>query len=389
MNDMEKDNKGAGDKLLERLKATSAKGRIEEFVQKDVYGQIEELKNSLKYYQHEIIELSFEREDKESRIEMLLSSSFLGEYGDLDNYKSKEYGDLDKYAQEGRKKIKSKTLRKNYQLDLFPKENLKEIISALETINSKINIYRLAVQSIEEEIKMRKEIISSQGLPEKKPSKEKGYTPSILFDKLPPVMKKAKKPPKRKKIKASEITLKICILGEKDVGILSWFMMYNQFFQPGRVLKTWMLSGIGFGAKRIKLEDKTFKHQIWFLNPNRRSIEELKKTTSIPFILGCNGAFLVYDITKPDSLSRMPEWINLIREKCGNIPIFLLGNNCEMEELIDLTKKQANDLVNQFKLSGIYEISIGNQINLDLPFQKISEFYFDMYFKEPLSAVEM
>ena len=100
------------------------------------------------------------------------------------------------------------------------------------------------------------------------------------------------------------------------------------------------------------------------------------------------GAFLVYDITKPYSLSRMPEWINLIREKCGNIPIFLLGNNCEMEELFDLTKKQADDLVNQFKLSGIYKISVRNQINLDLPFQKICDFYFKEFYNNPVSKIK-
>jgi hypothetical protein len=59
---MGKENIRKGDKLLERLKYTSGKKRIDHFLKKDLYEQIDELERLMEYNQDCIIELSFERE---------------------------------------------------------------------------------------------------------------------------------------------------------------------------------------------------------------------------------------------------------------------------------------------------------------------------------------
>jgi len=377
---MGKENIREGDKLLERLKYTSGKERIQEFLEKDVYEQIDELERLKEYNQDCIIELSFEQERKKHRIRLLLNPPSLDRFGIRAKNLDKKYG-----SKQNRKKKKSKFQKEIKSLFESNRDerDLKELSSRLDIINDKIIIHRLNLQMIEEEIEIRKEIISDQDIPEQKPSKEKKYTPSILYDIPPPKILKVKKQKRRKKAKKDktyDLLPKICILGKKDVGISTWF---KNFIQISYDLERWMLYGFGYGVKSIKLDNKIIKLIICFLNPNRRSFERSLKTT---FLRGCNGTFLVYDITSSESLSRMPEWINLIREKCGNIPIYLLGNNCELEELQELSKKQAEDLVVKFNLTGIYKISISNKINLDLPFERISELYFEKYFNKSASS---
>jgi len=326
--------------FLKRLKKISAKRRTQELLDKGVEGQIEELERLLENSQDRIIELNFKRKRP-------IGLDYMEMHQD-------EFLDF----------------MEMLQVEWDPKKQN----SKLEMIESEIKLHQINIQYLEEEIKRWMDLFEEQEIPKQQRSKEKSYTPSILYDKPPPKLKKTKTQSIKKKSKKSEALLKICILGKKDVGISPWFMKLNK---TSYFLERYLLGAFGLGVKSIKLEDKIFKLQIWFLNPHRRSFERLSKTI---FFIGCSAAFLVYDITIPESLSRMPEWINLIREKCGNIPIFLLGNNCEFEELYELSRKQAEDLVIKFNLTGIYKISTSNQINLDLPFQKICEFYFEKFF---------
>ncbi|MFX0037483.1 MAG: Rab family GTPase [Candidatus Hermodarchaeota archaeon] len=171
--------------------------------------------------------------------------------------------------------------------------------------------------------------------------------------------------------------MKICILGEKGVGISSWLQNCSGMYE----VESYTLRNFGFGVKSIKLEDKTFKLQLWFLNAYRlfkkRFHRDLKLFETL--IRGCNGVFLVYDITNIESLSRIPEWIHSIREICGNIPIVLLGNKSDLENLREISKEQDIEFVKKYEISGRYEISIKTGKNVNLPFQKISEIYFQKF----------
>ncbi|GAG34589.1 unnamed protein product, partial [marine sediment metagenome] len=247
--------------LLERLKYTSGKEKIQEFLEKDVYEQIDELERLKEYNQDCIIELSFEQERKKHRIRLLLNPPSLDRFGIRAKNLDKKYGN-----KQNRKKKKSKFQKEIKSLFESNRDEWdpKEISSRLDIITDKIINHRLKLQMIEEKIEIRKEIISNQGIPEQKPRKEKKYTPSILYDIPPPKILKVKKQKRKKKVKKDktfDLLLKICILGKKDVGISTWFKNFNQ---SSYGLERWMLYGFGFRVKSIKLEDKISKFQIWF-----------------------------------------------------------------------------------------------------------------------------
>ncbi|MFX1464473.1 MAG: Rab family GTPase [Promethearchaeota archaeon] len=364
---MHKKNNEEEDTFFNSLKSASTKRRMQEFLKKNIHDQIQELDYHLGYNKDRIKELGFERERIKRRINSNLDPSFIDRYGI--GFKIEKKSEW---------KLESERLNQKI-LEQKRFENI-ELSSKLKEIDIEIEKLSKSVQFLNDEIQMRKEILLENVENEHYLNEKPKYTPSILYDKEPPqvtdVEKIRRKKGKRKK-KVSFITLKICILGEKGVGISSWLQNCSGMYE----VESYTLRNFGFGVKSIKLEDKTFKLQLWFLNAYRlfkkRFHRDLKLFETL--IRGCNGVFLVYDITNIESLSRIPEWIHSIREICGNIPIVLLGNKSDLENLREISKEQDIEFVKKYEISGRYEISIKTGKNVNLPFQKISEIYFQKF----------
>ncbi|GAJ09310.1 unnamed protein product, partial [marine sediment metagenome] len=53
---------------------------------------------------------------------------------------------------------------------------------------------------------------------------------------------------------------------------------------------------------------------------------------------GSKGAILLYDITNASSLRRVPEWCEMLEERCGKIPILLVGNKVDEEKQRAISK---------------------------------------------------
>jgi Ras-related protein Rab-2A len=86
--------------------------------------------------------------------------------------------------------------------------------------------------------------------------------------------------------------------------------------------------GVEFGAKNIKVSNKTIKLQIWDTagQENFRSITRSYYRSAI-------GALLVYDITHKETFEHLREWIEEVRSN-GNpyMEILLVGNKNDLED---------------------------------------------------------
>jgi len=356
MNDKKKDRNVEQDTFFRSLKSVSTNVRIKEFLKKDIFDQIQELKYYLGYNEDRIIELGFERKRIERSTGRITSPSVRDRYG-IDPRK--------------------KSLLVNQERDDPVK--LSKIFSEIDV---EIDKRSKTVQFLKEEIQMREEMISEYEIDqEEKPE----YTPSILYDKEPPQFKSVRKIPKKRSIdknKISTVTLKICIFGKKGVGISTWLQSFPDMFGYLKELEGYTLEGVGFRVKSLKLKDITFKLQIWFLNTHRITDKNHYRYSPFAFnhlLRGCNGAFLVYDITNYESLSPIPEWIRSIRGACGDIPLLLIGNKSDLESQRELSKEQGIALVKKYNLSKSYEISVKTGENLDTIYQKISELYYQKF----------
>ncbi len=120
-----------------------------------------------------------------------------------------------------------------------------------------------------------------------------------------------------------DFTFKIILLGDNNAGkeYITENYCYNVFNPSER-----LTIGVDFHVKTIELHDRRVKMQIWDVGRENR-FRFLLPT----YCLGANGAMLLYDITNSNSLDHLAEYINIIRQKAGAIPIMLIGSKLHLK----------------------------------------------------------
>ena len=121
-----------------------------------------------------------------------------------------------------------------------------------------------------------------------------------------------------------DYTFKILLLGDASVGKTSFTKRYcYNIFNPSERLTI----GVDFHVKTIELNDKRIKLQLWDVGG-----EERFRFLLPTYCLGANAAFLLYDITRPSTLDNISEWITIVKQKGGPIPIMLVGSKLDLEK---------------------------------------------------------
>ncbi len=68
---------------------------------------------------------------------------------------------------------------------------------------------------------------------------------------------------------------------------------------------------------------------------------------------GCSGAFLAVDLTDYETFQSVPEWLKIIRKNAGFIPIWLIGNKCDIsEDKYEIEDEVAKDYAERAKMAG-------------------------------------
>jgi len=68
--------------------------------------------------------------------------------------------------------------------------------------------------------------------------------------------------------------------------------------------------------------------------------EERFKFLLSQYCKGQDGAIIIYDITNSSTLNQLPDWIQIIRQTSGNIPIMLIGNKLDLEESREVSREE-------------------------------------------------
>jgi len=128
--------------------------------------------------------------------------------------------------------------------------------------------------------------------------------------------------------------------------------------------------GVSFQNLIVDIKEYRVRLQIWFMSNKERFI----KMPEFPMQLtGSSGAILLYDITNASSLDRVPEWCEMLEERCGNIPILLVGNKVDEEERRVVSKTRADDLREKHNLASYMEISAKTGASVKKMFELVGE----------------
>ena len=155
------------------------------------------------------------------------------------------------------------------------------------------------------------------------------------------------------------------LLGDASVGKTSFSKRYcYNIFNPAERLTI----GVDFLVKTIELHDKKVKLQIWDVGG-----EERFRFLLPTYCLGANAAFLLYDITRPPTLDNIPEWVSIVRQKAGSIPIVLVGSKIDLNSQRQVSRDYGIQISERNNFSGFGEISSKTGQNVNKTFEVLTE----------------
>ena len=161
------------------------------------------------------------------------------------------------------------------------------------------------------------------------------------------------------------------MLGDEDAGKTSLTIRYISGFFLNDLKLT---IGVDFYSKTTNYNDKKVKLQIWDFGGEERFWFLLHQ-----YCKGANAAFFLYNITIPRTLEHLPDWVQIIREHAGDIPIMLVGTNTHLKAERTITREQGIQAARNYNLSGYIEVSAKTGQNVEKLFNIITEILFDKY----------
>ncbi|MHA1914163.1 MAG: Rab family GTPase [Promethearchaeota archaeon] len=160
-------------------------------------------------------------------------------------------------------------------------------------------------------------------------------------------------------------TFKVMLLGEPGAGRSTLAQKYCfDFVNPSLGESV----GVDFYTKSLDFQGRNIKLQIWDIGGEER-FSFLLPT----YCIGASAVMIIYDITDPQSLKQLYNWIQVIREKIYDVPIMLIGNKLDLEECRKLEKDEAIEIVKKYKLACYSEISIKTGENVEKSFEALTE----------------
>jgi len=168
-----------------------------------------------------------------------------------------------------------------------------------------------------------------------------------------------------------DFTWKIMMLGDADAGKTSLTIRYiSGFFLEDLKLTI----GVDFYSKTTNYNRRKVKLQIWDF-----AGEERFRFLLHQYCKGANAAFFLFNITNRFSLDNLPDWIQIIREHAGDIPILMVGTKLHLAAQRAITRDQGIQAMRIHNLSGFIEVSSKTGQNVEKLFDLMTEILFDRY----------
>ncbi len=173
------------------------------------------------------------------------------------------------------------------------------------------------------------------------------------------------------RVKATEnydMIAKILLLGEIAVGKSSMILRYVEGKFPGEYQAT---IGANFLVKNVRVIQKngtrkSIMLQIWDLGGHVRTISHVGPI----FYQNANGALLVYDLTRPDTLEKLPLWYEACHMHAPRIKTLVVGNKCDLERKI--SKEDGKKMARRLNSVDFYETSAKTGDNIEQAFNSLA-----------------
>lgn len=163
--------------------------------------------------------------------------------------------------------------------------------------------------------------------------------------------------------------IKVCIIGDTDVGKTSLSMRYCHGEFPENSTPT---IGASFLQRRVVQSGTEINLQIW-----DTAGQERFRSMAPMYYRGAKAAICVFDVTNEESFQRIMIWLRDLKAHADpNIVVCLAGNKCDRPAAFDLAKCEA--LAKNIGASFIKTSALTGE-NVELVFETLSRNICDVF----------
>ncbi len=164
------------------------------------------------------------------------------------------------------------------------------------------------------------------------------------------------------------ITKKVCLLGDFAVGKTSLVRRFVYSIFEDRYLAT---IGVQVSRKVLHLADATTDSEttlllmLWDIAGS-----DVFSRMRASYLRGAGGAVLVCDLTRPETLSNLKEYLVVLRDLNIDIPLVLAANKCDLIDQVQLSTTALADFATSLS-AACYLTSAKDNIAVDAAFEHL------------------
>ena len=161
------------------------------------------------------------------------------------------------------------------------------------------------------------------------------------------------------------ILLKIITCGEGGVGKTT---LLHRYIEGVFLADTRLTIGVEFFLKELEIEGEKILLQVWDFGGQDHFRPLLKN-----YAKGARGALLLFDLTRPSSLDRIEQWVNICRSENPSIPIIFLGTKLDLDDQITIDDNFALKYKKKYWFFDYLKISSKTGENVNLAFELLAK----------------
>ncbi len=143
--------------------------------------------------------------------------------------------------------------------------------------------------------------------------------------------------------------LKILLAGEGGVGKTT---LLHRYVEGKFSAETRMTIGVEFFLKELEIDSIYCTLQLWDFGGQQRFRFLLES-----YVLGAKGALLLFDLTRPITLEKLENWVNICRRGDPDLPILFLGTKHDLTNSIMVSDDYALEFKEAFNLFDYLKVS--------------------------------
>ena len=147
-----------------------------------------------------------------------------------------------------------------------------------------------------------------------------------------------------------DVQFKLIVLGEQGVGKTSMINQFviNKFYSDYRPTLGLSITQQTYAIQGFEEQGSHINFMIWDL-AGQRFFKRVRKH----YYQNANAAFIIFDVTKPDTFKAIKKWFDDLRSVMPTIPIIIIGNKTDLKDQIQVTDEEGKKLAKELKASYI------------------------------------